>query len=642
LVASATAAAKQATVVSRPLQPAFIPRDRRSTVLCLLLLVLTLSFYAGVIRNGFTNIDDDLYVTNNVHVQAGLTWDTVKWAFASRDAANWHPVTWLSHALDCQMFGLNPVGPHTVTLLLHAVNAVLLFLLLESATGFTWPSFMVAALFALHPVNVESVAWAAERKNVLSMLFFLLTLLAYGWYARRASLRRYTVVAALFALGLMAKPEIITLPFVLLLWDYWPLQRLSVFGSKLPVRGEGAGEDPITDAVVPRSFSFLLMEKAPLLLLSAGSAAITLVAQSAGNALQPMALRLRLENAVVAYVRYVGKAFWPVRLAALYPHPGSFLPGWEIAASVAVLVGVTAVVVAKRDHRYLAVGWFWFLGTLVPVIGIVQVGVQAMADRYAYLSFIGLFVGVVWGIAEPVREKKIPAAWLAALAVLILLVLGILTRRQVSYWHDSETLWRHALNVTDGNYAAHGHLARALARQGRTADAMVEFNNAESLHSYSSGEMVAVGIFAQTHGHVPDAIEQYRRALNAAPDANSRAVAMSWMGAAFTQMGDIVRARASYANALAQNPDDGPALVGSGLLAERDGDLANAVEQISHAMKVQPNDVGYLLLEQALRRAGRMAEASDAGVRAQEISSNFPRAQRAAAQVLASAGISPE
>jgi Tfp pilus assembly protein PilF len=624
-------------------QRSLVPRDRRSTVLCLLLLVLTLCFYDGVIHNGFTNIDDDLYVTNNVHVQAGLTWETVKWAFTSRDAANWHPLTWLSHALDCQMFGLNPVGPHVVTLLLHAVNAVLLFLLLESATGFTWASFMVAALFALHPVNVESVAWAAERKNVLSMLFFLLTLLAYGWYVRRASVRRYAVVAALFALGLMAKPEIITLPCVLLLWDYWPLQRFSVFGSKLLAHGEGTGEDPsVIDAAVPRSFSFLFIEKVPLLLLSAGSASITLVAQRAGNALQPMALRLRFGNAVVAYVRYLGKAFWPVRLAALYPHPGNFLPGWEIAASVVVLVGLTAVVIHWRDHRYLVVGWFWFLGTLVPVIGLVQVGVQAMADRYAYLSFIGLSVCMVWEIAETARGKRIPSAWLAAPAVLILLVLGMLSRRQVSYWHDSETLWRHALTVTDGNYAAHGHLARALARQGRTADAMVEFDNAESLHSYSSGEMVAVGIFAQTHGHVPDAIEQYWRALNVAPDANSRAVALSWMGAAFTQMGDIVRARASYANALAQNPDDGPALVGSGLLAERDGDLANAVEQISHAMKVQPNDVGYLLLEQALRREGRMADASDAGVRAQQISRDFARAQRAAAQVLASAGISPE
>jgi protein O-mannosyl-transferase len=597
----------------------------------LLLMLLTLAFYNPIVHNEFTNLDDDIYVVHNPHVSEGLTRETVKWAFTSFDAANWHPVTWLSHALDCQLFKLNPVGHHYVSVLLHAVNAILLFLLLESATGLTWPSLMVAALFALHPVNVESVAWAAERKNVLSMLFFLLTLHAYGWYARRGDIKRYMVVATLFALGLMAKPEIITLPFVLLLWDYWPLQRM----------GSGGSVEGFEVAPVPRSFLFLFLEKIPLLLLSAGSAVITLLAQRAGHAVRIVSARGRFGNIVVAYVRYLGKAFWPVRLAAVYPHPGGSLPVWEILVSAATLLLLTALVLRWRKRRYLVVGWFWLLGTLVPVIGIVQVGVQAMADRYAYLPYIGLFVCVVWGVAETARERRIPAVWLGVPALLVLVTLGMLSRRQIAYWHDSVTLWRHTLSVTERNYMAHDGLARSLAKQGRTEEAMVDFNAAERLSAYSASAMLELGIYEQTHGHVREAIEQYELSLEASADSNTRAVALSWLGSAFTQMGDIGRAKMSYAGALKQNPDNSAALVGSGVLAEREGDFAFAIDRISHAMKVEPTDVGYLLLGQVLRRAGHIAEADDAVMHAQRISRDLAQAQQSAAQVLASAGIKP-
>jgi Flp pilus assembly protein TadD len=596
------------------------------------LVLLTLAFYNPIVHNGFTNFDDNSYITDNAHVRAGLTWDTVKWAFTSRDCANWHPLTWLSHALDCQLFRLNPAGHHYVNVLLHAVNAILLFLLLESATGLTWPSFMVAALFALHPVNVESVAWAAERKNVLSMFFFLFTLHAYGWYVRRASVRRYVVVAALFALGLMAKPEIITLPFVLLLWDYWPLRRM----------GGGLPAENLPGKLVPRSFSFLFLEKVPLLLLSAGSGVITLVAQRGGQALRDVPAWVRFGNAAVAYVRYLGKAFWPVRLAVPYPHPGRLLPIWEILASAAVLLLSTGLVLRWRDHRYLVVGWFWFLGTLVPVIGLVQVSTQAMADRYAYLPYIGLFVCVIWGVAETARERKISAVWLGVPLVLVLFTLGMVSRHQLAYWHDSESLWRHTLSVTQRNYAAHDALGHALADQGRVKEAMVEFNAAESLHAYSAAEMVRFGFYEQTHGHVQEAIEQYRQALDNSPDSNTRAVALNLLGSAFTQMGDIPRAKMSYAYALKENPDNGAALVGSGLLAERDGDFRFAVEQISHAIKVEPTDVGYLLLGQALRRAGHTTEADEACAQAQRISHDFAQAQQSAAKVLVSVGIKPD
>src|SRR5579863_3589798 len=414
LSSTATAPATQPSVVSTPPSRLFLSREKQSTVLCLLLAVLTLAFYNPVVHNDFTNFDDNFYITDNAHVRAGLTWQTAKWAFTSFEAANWHPLTWLSHALDCQLFKLNPVGHHYVNVLLHAANAILLFLLLQSATGFTWRSLTVAALFALHPVNVESVAWAAERKNILSMLFFLVALHAYGWYVRRESVKRYAVVAAVFVLGLMAKPEIITLPFVLLLWDYWPLRRM----------GGGVSAEGTSGEVTPRSFSFLCLEKMPLLLLSAGSAVITWLAQRSGNAFRGASLRVRVGNATVAYVRYMGKAIWPSRLAALYPHPGSQLPNWEIIVSAGVLLLLTALVLVGRSRRYLPVGWFWFLGTLVPVIGLVQVGVQAMADRYAYISYIGLFICVVWGLAEIAQARMIPATWLAAPTVAVVLTMG--------------------------------------------------------------------------------------------------------------------------------------------------------------------------------------------------------------------------
>ncbi len=597
--------------------------------MCLLLALLTLAFYNPIVHNGFTNFDDNGYITDNPHVRQGLTWDTVKWAFTSRDCANWHPLTWLSHALDYQLFKLNPAGHHYITVLLHALNAILLFLLLEGATGFTWPAFMVSALFALHPVNVESVAWAAERKNVLSMVFFLLALHAYGWYVRRVSVKRYLTVAVLFALGLMAKPEIITLPFLLLLWDYWPLRRMD----------GGHYFEGRSGAQVRRSFSFLFLEKVPLLVLSAGSALITIVAQKAGHTLRDAPAWVRFGNAAVAYVRYLGKAFWPVRLAAPYPHLGRLLPIWEIVASSALLLFVTGLFLHRRERRYLGVGWFWFLGTLVPVIGLVQVSTQAMADRYAYLPYIGLFVCVIFGVAEIARARKISGVWLAVPAAVVLLALGMVTRHQLSYWHDSEALWRHALNVTERNYFAHDALGHVLADQGRAPEAIAEFSAAENLGAYSPEEMVRFGYYEQTRGHVQEAIEQYRRALDNLPDSGSRSIALGLLGSAFTQTGDLPRAKMGYAYALQQNPDNAPALIGSGLLAEGDGDLAFAVAQISHAMKVEPTDVGYLLLEQALRRVGRVTEADDAHTHAQQASQDFTQAQHSAAQMLASAGI---
>ncbi len=462
----AAPSAKVSTTASAPLY-----WERPTPLACAALMVVVLAAYSSVVGNAFVAFDDQTYILDNAHVKAGLTWNTVAWAFTSFDESNWHPLTWLSHALDCQVFGLNPIGPHVVNVLLHALNAILLFLLLQFATGYRWRSLMVAALFALHPINVESVAWAAERKNVLSMMFFLLALYAYVWYARNPELRRYAAVAGLFALGLMAKPQIITLPFVLLLMDYWPLERVlssrfSVLSSRPP-----AAERPV--ASPQRSLRFLLLEKAPLLLLSAASALVTMQAQGAARKEgAPYGTLLRWETAAISYVRYLGKAVWPSKLVALYPHPAKFYPGWQVLGAVILLLAITALVLRASGRRYLAVGWFWFLGTLVPMIGLVQVGEQALADRYAYISFVGLFVMVVWLAGDwadewAEKDPRISVRWLAAPAFACLLALGLLTYRQVSYWHDTENFWRRTLELTQDNFVAEGALGAYLRSHGK-------------------------------------------------------------------------------------------------------------------------------------------------------------------------------
>jgi protein O-mannosyl-transferase len=624
-------AAEKSTVSSEP-GNVFVSHGKRNVVLCLFLLLLTLAFYNPVVHNGFTNMDDQGYIYENPQVMQGLTWATVKWAFTSFDDANWHPLTWLSHALDYQLFKLNPAGHHYVTVLMHGTNVFLLFLLLESATGLTWPSFVVATLFALHPMNVESVAWASERKNVLSMLFCLLTMHAYQRYVRQVSVKRYVVTALLFALGLMAKPEIITLPFVLLLWDYWPLQRM--------------GSTPSTDgapAVSARqSFPYLFFEKIPLLLLSAGSAVMTLIAQHQGKAIRTPSLRIRVGNAAVAYVRYIGKAVWPTRLAALYPHRGQLLPAWEFIASAVALAIVTGLVLRFRQHRYLVVGWFWFLGTLVPMIGLVQVGVQAMADRYSYFSFIGLFICAVWGIAEIARDRMASRTWLAVPAILILGSFGMFTRKQITYWHDSVSLWEHTLSITQMNYFAHNALGYALAQTGDVNGAIAQFDQAEALHTYTAVDLASIAAYKRAHGHLREAIEEYIRALEASEDSRTRSIVLSRLASAYLQSGDLARAKMSSAAALKENPKNGSALVGDGLIAEREGNYAAAAEQISQAMKVEPTDVGYLLLAQAWRAAGESAKAEEAAAQAQHISHDIDKAQKSAAEVLAAAGMNAE
>lgn len=399
-------------------------------------------------------MDDQTYVTGNPHVQEGLSWSTIRWAFTSTEtAAYWHPVTWLSHALDCQLFGLNPAGHHIHNVLIHALNVVLLFLLLAWMTGRVGASLLVAALFAVHPLNVESVAWIAERKNVLCTLFFLLTIGAYVWYVRWPHWQRYLAVVGLFAAGLMAKPMVTTLPCVLLLLDYWPLNRTTLNGGQIgQVSASG---------IARMGWPRLILEKIPLLLLSAASSRITLITQGRVElTLAELPFRARAENALVSYALYLWKMLWPAHLAAFYPHPIT-IPTWKWLSAVLVLLVGTVLVMIFRRKSYLPVGWFWFLGTLVPAIGFVQVWKQAMADRFAYIPLIGIFIMLAWGFDDWAEARKLRTVWRVVPALCVLLVLAAVSVRQMGYWESQYDLWSRALEVEESPFA-HSALGVAL------------------------------------------------------------------------------------------------------------------------------------------------------------------------------------
>ncbi len=543
---------------------------RQPVILGVLLIAATTALYLRVYSYPFVNYDDTLYVTQNPHVQDGLTWDTVRWAFTTYHVGTWHPVTWLSHALDCQLFDLDPAGPHEVNLILHVLNAVLLFWVLQRATGFNGRSFMVAALFALHPINVESVVWIAERKNSLSMLFFLLALGAYRWYTVDRKPARYVLVAILFAFGLMAKPQVITFPFVLLLWDYWPLGRTS-FATKIPSVAKGVGEQQVPrlrSARVGKTqpgtgyqvmFSRLVWEKVPLFALAACSAALTMAAQRADGTKTSYALGLRLEYALVSYVEYLAKALWPIRLAAFYPHP-DYVPLWQAASAALFLALVTGAVFALRRSRpYLLVGWLFFLGTLVPMLGFAGVGYQGkqgIADRYAYLPFIGLFIMICWLVAELPHSRLENAGTehrsnvvLAGISVAVLLALGTASYRQIGYWKDNITLWSHAVAVTDGNFLAENNLGKALLAEGRLDEGVAHFYKAVAIYPADPVGNLNIGIYEQKRGNLRAAIERYQKTVSLTRDPELKIAALTNMARAYRQLGDFAAAQQSQNDA---------------------------------------------------------------------------------------------
>ena len=623
------------------------PAGRPALWLALLLVTATIGVYWPVHTHPFANLDDGPYVYANPHVRAGVTWETVKWSFTSfgtitPDVPDWHPLAWLSHALDSDMFGPGAAGPHDVNLLLHALNVVLLFFVLQRATGCAGRSAMVAGLFALHPINVESVAWIAERKNLLSMTFFLLALMAYGWYVRKPGAGRYVAVAGMFALGLMAKPQVVTLPFVLLLWDYWPLERLVPGSWLFAFRQNGTADKPGEKRTAnsgqqsgeERSFRWLLLEKLPLFALAAASCVITVKSQLvAGGINEQIALPARLGNAAVSYVRYLAKAFWPANLAPFYPHPGALLPMWKVIAAVVVLLATSAAVVVLRQRRYLPVGWFWFLGTLVPMIGLVQLNRQAMADRYAYISFIGLFLAVSWGVADLAEQRQLSPTILRRAGIAVLAVLMTITYRQVGYWGDTLTLWRHALEVTQGNFLAENIVGSTLMDQGHGDEALPHFVAATQMNPADPSAYMAIGTYDQQHGEVRQAIEQYEKTIALTDHAVQknlwlRETTFARLGSAYRQLGEFEQARANFQKALEINRRDGQAWLALGIVTAQAGDARGAVEAYSQAMKIQASDVGYLLLARALEQTGQNSQAEAARAEAQRLSRNLPAAER--------------
>ena len=560
-----------------------LPQKRR-LILCLLLALATLALYNPVTRAPFLNYDDPIYVTENAQVRSGLNWNSIVWAFSTPRALDWHPITWLSYLFDAQLFGLNPTGYHLVNVLVHAANAVLLFLILESATGLAWRSLAVAILFALHPINVESVAWIAERKNVLSMFFFLVALAAYGWYARKPGIGRYLAVTFAYVLSLMSKAQAITFPFALLLLDYWPLGRM----GQSVISPEELGTDSVRQLCLPADSSIwrLIAEKVPWLALSAVSAVITMNTGGAafsylaatGTAEPTFPIWLRVGNAAIACVKYLEKAFWPANLALVYPHPGFAISRPAALLSACVILGLSVLAVIFRRHRLFFAGWFWFLGTLLPMSGaVVQAGPHSMADRYAYIPLLGIFVIVCWGAADFMKRLHAPTAVWATASAAILLTLGIALHRQLSFWSDNVTLWTHTLNITKDNFIAEENLAMALISQGKPKDALPHFQRAHFLRPNDPLASLNIATYDQMLGHYEAALDGYAMVIQsnlAAPSLLATANANS--GYAHLSLKQYDHAKKDFEAALRAQPVNSAAYRGLGLVAQRSGDIGQA------------------------------------------------------------------
>ncbi len=572
---------------SSPSEPAAAPvGGKKFTLICLALALVTAALYWPITRNGFINFDDDEYIVGNPHITSGLTWTNVVWAFKSGEAANWHPLTWISHMADCDLFQLNPGGHHLMNLLFHVANTLLLFLLLNKMTGALWRSAFVAAFFAWHPLHVESVAWASERKDTLSTFFWLLTLMAYAQYAasdkRRVTSDKaaaspvtrhpslfYALALIFFACGLMSKPMVVTLPFVLLLLDYWPLQRIqsSEFGI--------------------RNLKWLLLEKIPFFILAAAGSAVTFLVQKTAGAMWATSWGTRLENVVLAYVRYISKLFWPQDLAIVYSFPNHW-PALLAAGAALLLLTWTALSVYRaRQFPYLPVGWFWFLGTLVPTIGIVQVGAQSIADRYTYIPSIGFFIVVVWGASDLARRwpelgKFLPLAGVVALAGCI----GV-TSIQISYWRNSETLFLHAIGVTTDNYVAENCLGKAFEKEGRNDRALVLYTDAVKIAPRYPQSQFNLAICLLAFGRTNEALDHLRAAARLEPHDPD---IQYDLGVYFSQHGSLDDAARGFQAALADRPDFPEAQTALGLLLVREKKFAGAIPHFAVTVRLKPAD----------------------------------------------------
>ena len=597
-------------------------RKRRITVtVYLALTAITLAVFGQTVRHQFVNFDDDLYVYDAPNIKAGLTINGIVLAFTSPHARNWHPLTTISHMLDCQLWGLDAGGHHVTNVLLHTIAVLLLFTVLRQMTGALWKSALVAALFAIHPLHVESVVWVSERKDVLSALFFFLMLGAYVRYARAPAIWCYLLVIVLFTAGLMSKPMLVSAPLILLLLDYWPLDRIRSRTSEASLSAVASAKAGGSKSEVHGHWSVvsrLILEKIPLLLLSTGSCAITFVVQKrAANAIPPLPWLWRTENAVVSYVRYIWQTLWPTRLTVFYPHPNNTLPVWEIIFALGLLVGTTvAAIVLRRERPYLFTGWFWYVVMLAPVIGLVQVGEQGHADRYTYLPHIGLFLMAVWGIADVMASRWFLSRIAVATTVVIIFALACAAFVQTRYWRNSETLWTHALAVTSDNDFAHNNLAYLLVDRGEIDDAISHFEAAARIRSrktdkhYNAGSAFVemnLGDALAKKGQSDEAMLHYDQAIRLEPNY---ADAYYNRGSVLFAIGRIDEAITDWEKTLQLQPNDADAHTCLGNALLRKGSLKEAIAHYEIAVALSPqdphsrNNLGWIL-----------ANSSDAGVR---------------------------
>jgi tetratricopeptide (TPR) repeat protein len=589
--------------------------DRRLLIaICVALVAITWLVYCQTLHHDFVNYDDEDYVTTNAQVSRGVTLEGIVWAFTSVHSANWHPLTWISHMVDCQLYGLNAGGHHLTNLLLHALNAILLFFLLRQMTGALWRSAFVAALFAVHPLRVESVAWISERKDVLSGSFFLLTLMAYVRYTRAPNRMRYLLVLFLGACGLMSKPMLVSLPLVLLLLDYWPLNRLPSLSLAT------AGNRKILGR--------LLLEKWPLFLFSLASSVVTIIAQR--GAMQPIwriGFAARLGNSAIAYVEYIRQMFWPKDLAVMYPWYAERLQPSSIALAAALLAIIFLAVWLLRRHRYLATGWLWYLIMLVPVIGLLHVGNQSSADRYTYLPLIGLFVAVTWGISELMANLPYRRVLFSGLALVVLASLVFLARIQAAYWQDGETLWTHALAATTRNIIAEGNLGDALYRfKGKAAEAWVHFEKSLRINRHQPEVLSSVGVFYLESGRIDKARAHFEEALAIEPNF---ADAHYNLGNLYLQLAAPQEALTHYQRALETKPDDVQALNNEAWilatwpnLSIRDGLKAVALAEHADSLTSRRNQVIAATLAAAYAETGRYQEAVRTAERAMQLAAS--------------------
>jgi protein O-mannosyl-transferase len=590
--------------------PGTRPEPRWQTLAVAALLVLAVWFVFGQTRHHeFVNYDDNLYVYENPAITNGLNWPGVARAFTHKQDVNWHPLTTLSHMLDCQLYGLNPGGHHLTSVFIHAAGAVLLFLMLRELTGAFWRSAAVAAVFAIHPLRVESVAWVAERKDVLSGLFFMLTLWAYARYVRWSQVQGpkskvwYGLTLAAFAGGLMSKPMLVTLPFVLLLLDYWPLERVAGF------RVRGPGFPTAKGGLDTRKVWQLFQEKIPFLMLAAAACAVTVLAQQeAIQQIQDLPFRWRIGNALVAYVDYLGQLLWPTGLAVLYLHPGNHLAAAKIVFATVVLLAISAGVVAgRKQYPYLPVGWLWYLGMLVPVIGLMQVGSQARADRYTYLPQIGLVLLLVWWVTELCGSWRHRRAVLGCAAAAAITALMVTARVQAGYWQDGVTLWTHTLACTRNNSMARNNLGIALADRQQWPEAIEQYQAAFQLSPDYAEPHYNLGVALAKLGRLPEAAEQYRWTLRLDP---AYAKAHINLGNVLKSQGQLAEAVDHYQQALRLNPDSAEACLDLGNALAAQGQPEPAILQYRRALQLNPNYAeAHFNWGNTLAARGRMDEA---------------------------------